>query len=82
MGSQAMSCFEVSGWSPRFSAEGACGARFDPPCDLGSFVAERHNVPLSEAEGLIRRWVAEYEHRAPTAMTEISASRGLAAQLA
>jgi hypothetical protein len=60
MGNQAVLCSETSPWSRRFSAD---GARFDPPCDLGSFVAERHNVPLTEAEGLIQRWVAEYGHQ-------------------
>ena len=63
MDSHVMSSSQASGRSPRFSAESACCARLDLPYDLGSFVAERHNVALSEAEGLIQRWVAEYEHQ-------------------
>jgi hypothetical protein len=31
------------------------------PCGLGAFVAERHGMPLIEAERLIEQWVSHYE---------------------
>jgi hypothetical protein len=33
----------------------------DLPCLLSAFVAERHGMPLTEAERLIEDWVSHYE---------------------
>jgi hypothetical protein len=33
----------------------------DLPCGLGAFVAERHGLPLTEAERLIEHWVSHYK---------------------
>jgi hypothetical protein len=35
------------------------------PCGLGAFVAERHGMPLSEAETLIEHWLSHYESMTP-----------------
>ena len=36
-------------------------AALDFPYELGAFVAQRHGLALSEAEGLIARWVSQYK---------------------
>lgn len=61
--SEVMSSVQAPGSPGRFLAGSARYILRDLPCDLGLFVAERHNMPLTEAEGLIQRWVAEYEHQ-------------------